>query len=53
MITIVTAPSSVLHLQAIGKFMGFDALQIAKMNDCVEQTLWHFKPNSLSTGANV
>jgi hypothetical protein len=39
--------------QAIGKFMGFDALQIAKMNDCVEQTLWHFKPNSLSTGANA
>jgi hypothetical protein len=30
--------------RAIGQFLGFDALQIAKMNDCVDPTLWHFKP---------
>lgn len=30
--------------EAIGEFMGFNALQIAKMNDCVDPTLWHFKP---------
>lgn len=31
--------------QQIGEFMGFDALQIAKMDDCVDPALWHFKPN--------
>jgi hypothetical protein len=31
--------------QAIGQFLGFNALQIAKMNDCVDPSLWHFKPN--------
>jgi len=30
--------------RAIGQFLGFNALQIAKMNDCVDPTLWHFKP---------
>lgn len=30
--------------QRIGEFMGFNDLQIAKMNDCVEPKLWHFKP---------
>lgn len=30
--------------QSIGEFMGFDDLQIAKMNDCVDPSLWHFKP---------
>lgn len=27
----------------IGNFMSFDRLQIAKMNDCVDQSLWHHK----------
>ncbi len=31
----------------IGGFMGFDDLQIAKMNDCVDQKLWHFKPEAV------
>ena len=30
--------------RAIGQFLGFDALQIEKMNDCVDPKLWHFKP---------
>jgi hypothetical protein len=32
--------------QYIGKFMGFNELQIAKMNDCVDPSLWHFKPEN-------
>lgn len=32
--------------QRIASMMGFDALQIAKMNDCVDQSLWHFKPEA-------
>lgn len=31
----------------IGEFMGFTPLQIAKMNDCVDPSLWHFKPENL------
>jgi len=30
--------------QQIGEFLGFDELQIAKMNDCVDPSMWHFKP---------
>lgn len=30
--------------RAIGQFLGFDELQIKKMNDCVDPSLWHFKP---------
>jgi hypothetical protein len=30
----------------IGSFMGFDALQIAKMNDCVDPSMRHFKPEA-------
>jgi hypothetical protein len=32
--------------QRIAAMMGFDALQVAKMNDCVEPSLWHFKPEA-------
>lgn len=32
--------------RAIGEFLKFDALQIAKMNDCVDHSLWHFKPST-------
>jgi len=32
--------------RAIGQFLGFDDLQIAKMNDCVDSTMWHFRPAS-------
>jgi hypothetical protein len=31
--------------KAIGEFLGFDELQITKMNDCVDPKLWHFKPS--------
>lgn len=31
--------------RAIGQLLGFNDLQIAKMNDCVDPSLWHFKPN--------
>ena len=30
--------------RAIAQFLGFDDLQAAKMNDCVDPALWHFKP---------
>ena len=30
--------------RAIGQFLGFNDLQIAKTNDCVDPALWHFKP---------
>jgi hypothetical protein len=30
----------------IAEFMGFDALQVAKMNDCVDHSMWHFKPEA-------
>lgn len=30
--------------RAIAQFLGFNDLQIAKMNDCVDPSLWHFKP---------
>jgi len=32
--------------QRIGEFLGFNELQIAKMNDCVDPALWHFKPET-------
>ena len=31
---------------AICSFMGFDALQIAKMNDCVDVSMRHFRPEA-------
>ncbi len=37
--------------RAIGQFLGFDDLQIAKMNDCVDPKLWHFKPETETTHA--
>lgn len=34
---------------AIGSFLGFDDLRIAKMRDCVEPSLWHFRPEAYDT----